>query len=631
VVLGASLGGYALAGAGEAAGRCDAGAALAGVWDPAIREEARRAVLATGASFAADAWAAAERRIDEQAQDLQGMFQRACLLRQSGTLAAEVLALHEGCLERLRGELGAVVGVLRRADLAAVRGAAQAAFGLGSPARCGDLAALRAEAEQVRPPADPAQAEAVAALRDRLAGAKAEQDAGRFTAAREAAAALVEEAERVGYAPLLAEALSRLGAAQSAGGDYEAARVSLHRGFALAEEAGHDLSAAATAVVLLHLHGVRLREPAAGRAWETVADGKLRRVGEVPALRIAWWTNAGMTRVESDRLSEGADMQRRALELARARAGEAPLDYARVLNTLSSTLSDLGQLDEAERLQREALELRVRHLGPRHPDVAVVLHNLGKTLFLRRDFEAALSQLRLALEIRERSLGPQHPGFAETLNALGVMLCEAGRTAECLGMMRRGLELSEAASGPDAPALITPLINLGNVLVGQRDFAGAAAYFERAMAIVTARGEAEGLDAGYILYNLGQMAIMRDDPAAAIEPLRKALRIRTALLGSTHVEVGYAASFLAEALQRSGQRGEAAAVAKQAREVLAAHPEAAPERARVLLVEAELLWPRDRAAARAVAQEAAAALSRDAPNHRVTLADVEAWLRAHAG
>ena len=57
---------------------------------------------------------------------------------------------------------------------------------------------------------------------------------------------------------------------------------------------------------------------------------------------------------------------------------------------------------------------------------------------------------------------------------------------------------------------------------------------------------------------------MRGEPAAAIEPLRRSLRIRQARLGPTHVDAGYAASFLAEALQRAGDRAEAMVVARLA-------------------------------------------------------------------
>ena len=631
VVFAASAAGYALAGAGAGeAGRCDGAVALAGVWDPASREAVRGAVLATGAPFAADAWAAAERRLDGYAQDLQAMLDRACRLRQSRALADEVQALHEACLERRRAELAGVVGVLRQADVEAVRGAAQAAFGLGSPTRCADLAALRAEAERVRPPA-PEQAQAVAGLRDRLAAAKAEQEAGRFARAREAAEAIVAEAERVGYAPLLAEALYRLGWTASATGDYAGARGHQHRAFALAEESGHDALAAASAVQLVHLHGVRLRELAPATAWQVLADAKLRRTGDDPALRIALLNSYGMALVEADRLSEGADMQRRALELAEARAAAAPLDHARVLNTLASTLTDQGRLEESEPLLQQALALRLRHLGPQHPDVAVVLHNLGKVLFLRRDFEAALVQMRRALEIRVRALGPQHPASADNLNALAVMLCDSGRVHECLGTMRRSVELVEAARGPDDPALVLPLGNLGNTLIREGDFVGAATHLERAMKILSARGEDEGLDAAAILYNLGLLALVRGEAAAAVDPLRRCLKIRTALLEATHVEVGYAASFLAEALLDSGKRAEAAVAARQASEVLAAYPEAAPELAGVRLVEAELLWPRDRKAARSLVEAAAAGLRPEAPDHKGAIEEVAAWLRAHAG
>ncbi|MDC0670675.1 serine/threonine-protein kinase [Nannocystis radixulma] len=622
--------GYMVAGAGpdgQIGERCRAGAGLVAGWDEQGRAAARAAVLATGAPFAADAWAAAAVRLDAYADELKDMSTRACLLRHSGGLAAEVLALHDGCLERRGAELAAVAGVLRAADVDAVRGAAQAAGGLTPLSRCTDLAALRAEAEKMPPPREAEQVAAVAALRDRLAGAKAEYDAGRFVTARDAARGCVETAEAIGYPPALAEALVRFGLTQSATADYAGARETLRRAFAVAEAAGHDEAAVHAATQLVHVDGVRLGRRAEALLWSDVADAKLRRVGDPPGPRIHLLAGLGMTLVEEDRLDDAAEVQTRALALAEPRRRAAPLEYARVANALASSRADQNRLDEAEALLRESLALRQQALGQHHPDVAVVLHNLGRVAVLRLDDEAALAYFRRALAIREHSLAPGHPGIAETLGGLGVASCRAGRDGECLALARKSLTLAEASHGPEDMFLVTPLMNLALELASRGEFVGAEAHLRRAEAIVHARGEQDSGDASWVFYNLGMMMRLSERPAEAIAPLQRALAVRERVFGPEHVEVGFAAALLGEVLAAVGRDAEAAPLLARARAIVAKNPSTGLEIVEDHLAAASLRWRLDREAGRALARAAADGLPLADPAE--ARRRIDAWLVEH--
>ncbi|MDC0717417.1 serine/threonine-protein kinase [Nannocystis bainbridge] len=614
---------------GQVAAQCRTAAGLVPGWDEGGRAAARAAVLATAAPFAADAWAAAAHRLDAYADELQDMTERACLLRHAGGLAPEVQALHEGCLERRRAELAAVAGVLQAADFDAVRGAAQAASGLTPLARCAELATLRAEAERLPPPREPAQVEAVAGLRDRLAAAKAEFDAGRFKTARDAARGAVEAAEAVGYAPALAEALVRHGSAQAAAAEYAEARATLRRAFAVAEAAGHDEVAATAATQLSHVNGVRLREPAEALLWSDVADAKLRRIGDPPTPRLAQLMALGLTLSGADRLVEAAEVQTRALALAESRKREAPLDFVRAANALASSRMDQNRLDEAEALLRESLALRQQVLGQHHPDVAVVLHNLGRVAVQRLEHEAALGHFRRALAIRERSLGGAHPAVAETLAGLAVASCQTGREAECLGLNRRSLAVAEEAHGSEAMALLTPLCNLALELASRGEFAAAEAHLRRGEAIAQARGEQASSEASWIFYDLGIVLQMDGRPAEAIAPLQQALAIRERVFGPEHVEVGFAAHLLGEALVASKRATEAAPLLARGRAIVAMNPSAGLEIVLDHLGTATARWRRDRPAGRALARTAAEGLPLADPAEAQRR--IEAWLASHPG
>src|SRR5439155_14108164 len=119
------------------------------------------------------------------------------------------LLLRLACLDHQKQDLSALIELFEHADPALVRGAPHAVHQLLGPAECTNARSLAI----VDPPPFESRAQ-VQALRQRLSEAHALHDATRYDKAIGIARAVVTEARRLDYGPLLAEALFALGDAQ---------------------------------------------------------------------------------------------------------------------------------------------------------------------------------------------------------------------------------------------------------------------------------------------------------------------------------------------------------------------------------------------------------------------------------
>jgi hypothetical protein len=217
---------------------------LAGVWDAARSREVHAAFVASGSSFAADAFVAVSHGLDDYARQWTGMSTDSCVAtRVRGDQSEEVLDLRGECLEQRRRELSALTDILWHADRAVVEKGPSMLRALGPIDECGDVALLKLP---VRPPRDPVARKQVDQARELLARAHALQAAGKSADALRADENAVTIAVAVGCKPVEAQAryasaevLTKLGRYQEEQAEYIRASA--------AALAGHDDLAAAQA------------------------------------------------------------------------------------------------------------------------------------------------------------------------------------------------------------------------------------------------------------------------------------------------------------------------------------------------------------------------------------------------
>jgi tetratricopeptide (TPR) repeat protein len=430
---------------------CAAGAdKLAGIWEPASgpsrppgrREAIRRAFLATGKSFAADAFAGVARAFDRYVGAWTAMYQDACeATHVRGEQSAEVLDLRMACLQERLSGVRALSDVFASGNPVAVENAVSAAGALAPLDRCADVPLLRAV---VRPPDDARVRARVADLRRRLPELKALADSGQCGSGLPRARLYVREARDAGYLPLAAEAFASVGFLETECGDLQEGERLLKQAFWRAEEARDDRVAAEAAVLVVQTVGERLGRLDQAQEWAEHARAAIGRLGGDKRLEAWLESGSGAALYHAGRLDEALAESSRALALKRELYGDENQDVGRSLNNVAAALNDLGRHQEARAAQERVLATFERTLGPAHPLVALASGNLGEMLNgLGRHAEARAAFVR-ALQIWSQA-GASDFYQAFSVVGLGESYLAEARPAEARPYLEKAVRMREAA------------------------------------------------------------------------------------------------------------------------------------------------------------------------------------------
>ena len=411
-----------------------------GVWEPSAdgkagprRSAVERAFVVAGRSGASETWARVARELDQYAERWTAAYTEACeATHVRKAQSAEALDLRMTCLQERLGQVKALTDVFASADADVVIGAVDAVDSLGSLDRCNDLAQLQAVDARVRA--------AVDALRPRLAAVKALRDAGRHRDALQAGLSVAEDARKVGYQPLLAEALSLVGWLQEVTADYTGALATLLDAVNAGEAGRNDEVKADAASQLIAVLGFHLSRHEEGERWARFAEAAVERLGP------------------------GHDRQR-----------------AWILTNRSVIRKQIGDLTSALELEETSLALKQKLLGPDHPDVAISLNNMGVLLSALGDHQRSLALTDQGLAICRKAYGDSHPWVARALSNRGETLNALGRFGEARASFQDALTRWERVLAPDHPYLGYALTGLGLAELGMGDAGAAVATLERAV------------------------------------------------------------------------------------------------------------------------------------------------------
>jgi tetratricopeptide (TPR) repeat protein len=536
---------------------------LDGVWDAQRRQGVRERFAGTGLSYADDAYQGAARAMDRYARAWANMHTEACeATRVRGEQSEELLDLRMECLAERREELRAAVELFSRADAQVVKNATRAASALGSIGECADAALLKAP---VRPPSDPATRAKVDQLHRQLATARALYQAGKFAPAIPIARATADEAHKLGYAPLEAEALLRLGQLQRKDAQEAAAEESLVDAAAAAVAGRDDAAAARAWTELLVVVGLDAKRAAEASRWDRIAEASLARAstnelrGDLAHARAVAFYAQGR---EAQALAE----DQRSLALYQHALAPDDPRIAASLTDVGADLIGLGRTDEALTYSERALDDFKRALGPAHPDVSFALINSALLLSDQGRFDDALARLREGLAIRERALGSDHPDVAAALLSLAEVLDRLGRYDEAMASATRALGIYEAKRGPEDASVAWALHRIGEILLDQRQFQESLARYRRALAIWEKALEPDDPRLAYALTGIGRALTALHDPRGALAPLERARVLREGRLVESML-LATTRFALARALAQAGvDRERAHKLAEQARD-----------------------------------------------------------------
>jgi hypothetical protein len=362
------------------------------------------------------------------------MHEQTCrATRIDGHQPEQVMTVRMACLDQRREEVRALTKVLEAADGDVVAKAVQASLALPSIDTCKDVTSLLSVEPE---PGDLASRSELDSIRKGLAGVRAEYQAGKYAPARAEAALLVERARRVGYHPVIAEALLWLAQAMSKVGVPRAQCIERSEEAAAEADSGRDdllRAEAGSRTMNWYTKQGQFKE---AEAWSAVVGSALQRTsggGEenYETRRADWLREQCYLLFNKRELDQAVQPCQDAWKIASKSAAYEFVDGASSTAAGLYALLDaaLGRHEEAEKLAIALDDKVVRTLGEEHPARLTSLNTLSYIAAMSLDYKSeaayAIQMVRLGEKVA--------PGDPVT-NIARINACEAlARTGDAAG------------------------------------------------------------------------------------------------------------------------------------------------------------------------------------------------------
>jgi tetratricopeptide (TPR) repeat protein len=387
--------------------------------------------------------------------------------------------------------------------------------------------------------------ETIRSLRERLARVVALFAAGSYAEGLPASREVVEEAETIGWPPLVASARVVAASFLRESADYENATTEATTAYFQAVRIPDWDLAAEAAMVMVAIAGER-RDQENGTLWGRHAEVALEQAADTAGHRAAvLFGNLGLLHASAGDYAEARALHERSRQIAADFFGEDHPSVSAALVNLATIDYESGDYARARSAFEQAIEIRERSLGPEHPDVATALKNLATVLVRTDRPDEAQALWRRALAIEERSLGFDHPRVSLTLNNLAIGSNRAGNYAEARELHERALAIREKSFGPDHPSVAMSLDNLAGVYEKMGDRATATELHERALVVRERALGPNHPELADTLNNLGVMLWRGGDRVRARTLIERGLAIRESALGPNHPDVAVSLTNLA--------------------------------------------------------------------------------------
>jgi eukaryotic-like serine/threonine-protein kinase len=433
--------GWQLAQRAKAVRECEAFADVSTTWGPQERGAVTAAFTAVKKPFASAALTSVTRALEGFSSAWAEKAKAACeAARVRKDAPLDVWTRQEACFSRRRAELAALVGALSKADDATVERAGTLAWSLTAPGVCTNVTRLRADPRL----SDSAALPAVGKVQAALTEARAQLDVGQLAALEARLPTLLAEAKGTGFRPLEAEARALEAALRQAQGKNADAAQAWLQTLTLSQGSGVDDLVALAAIRLATVVGFQLNRPQEGRAWISLAEATIERLGGDEVLTL-----------------------------------ERMASSARLFTAESKPL-------EAVPGHEAALGFAKDTIGADHPLVWKLEYDLGSSLVAARDNRRAVGHLERALALREKEVSGDHPDSAMVRSMLANAYFFAGRPVESRESFERALAAREALFGAKSPKLVVTLNNYADTLLKSGQLVEALVRVERADGIARA-------------------------------------------------------------------------------------------------------------------------------------------------
>jgi tetratricopeptide (TPR) repeat protein len=386
-------------------------------WSAAAQNDARAAFMRSNVPDAEAAWERTRAVVDAYVATWSTTAAESCVA--TVVLGRQTEAVYGGrraCLDRRAAELAQLTRVLADADADLVRHSFDAASSLSSLATCSDPEALFGAGAP--PPPDARSANHVNELRRTLAEAKALNDAERGKDGLARAEPVVTEARRIGFAPLVAEALiENARSTLRAKSDAPGAAAQLEEAYTKAIASRSFGTAGSAAAELTSVVGHVLGRHREGHTWARLGDAALGSIRGVDAddIRIRQLIFETYVYNEEEAAADAVRTATEAARLAGERLETEPRLNIRLHVAAGVAYATGGDLVPARKEFSDALASATRFFGPRDPAIADRLSDLAAIEFADARFDVAAEQLDRAVAINESARSPDHINVAINL------------------------------------------------------------------------------------------------------------------------------------------------------------------------------------------------------------------------
>ncbi|MCP4607076.1 MAG: tetratricopeptide repeat protein [Proteobacteria bacterium] len=151
-----------------------------------------------------------------------------------------------------------------------------------------------------------------------------------------------------------------------------------------------------------------------------------------------------------------------AKELILQTKGIKSSDYAKLLNAMGITLSEIGNNKEAIALLDQSLKIG-RDIGD--PQIALTLLNIGSAWNSIGEYEKAVEALNQSLQLSRRTYGKDHIQIAKTIIHLGFAWNELGDTYKAIDLFEQALDILRRVVGNDNYNIVVVLLNIGEAWI----------------------------------------------------------------------------------------------------------------------------------------------------------------------
>ncbi len=499
-----------------------AGRETAAIWEQE-RPPIAAAFAAVGPELAATE-ANVTVRLDGYANRLAAASRQVCRDTRSGR--SDLVNRQAECIGERRDEFRALAHLLARADRHTAERAFVLASKLSSIDRCDDTRYLQA---RVKPPSDPAVAAAVERLRGRLADARLKVLGGLAAKDDTVADEVLTEAQRLGYEPLIAEALHVRGRLQQSADQFKDAESTLRKSFFAAVRSGDDELAAKVAKDMVYLLADDQARAHDASTWADQAEAEMARFGEEPELRADILGARAMVAEATGDYPSAVKLRLQVVNALHAAGADGTPGMAQALTSVGIVYDISGDYAKSSDYYQRALSMIERQLGTDHPALINVLGNKGLVNDERGEHEAAIAELRRALTLAIRYDGPDDVETAYQHLNLGAALYGANRSREALPELERARTIIEARLGADHPDMALVLNTMAVSYAAQHDYGKALPMMRKAMAIVVARQGADHPQVALMRTNVADMLLRQRQPRPreALAEVNQAIAIQT--------------------------------------------------------------------------------------------------------